>query len=61
VRSNTYEPVEIKVFDMSGRQVDQYRGAVGETLKIGRTLMQGMYIMQVLQGKNKSAVKLIKD
>jgi hypothetical protein len=61
VQSNTNEPVEIKIFDVQGRQVHQYRGAVGETFKVGHSLMQGAYFMQVLQGKNKSVTKLFKD
>jgi hypothetical protein len=61
VISNTSDPVEIKIFDMTGRQVRQYRGAVGETFKIGHNLLQAAYLMQVLQGRNKSVTKLIKN
>jgi hypothetical protein len=61
VQSNTYEPVELRVFDMTGREVRKYRGAVGESFRVGQSLTQGTYLMQVLQGKNSSVTKLIKN
>jgi hypothetical protein len=61
VLSNTNEVVEINVFDMTGRKVRQYRGSIGETFRIGHSLLQGTYMMEVLQGRNRSVSKLIKD
>jgi hypothetical protein len=51
----------IRVFDMSGRLVDEKRGAIGESIRFGGTLVQGMYVVQVLQGNNLKVVKVIKN
>lgn len=61
VQSNTNEVVEMQVYDIRGRKVGQYRGAVGESFRVGAGLMQGTYLLEVLQGKNRSVSKLIKN
>jgi hypothetical protein len=61
VQSNTNPAVEIRVFDMSGRQVQQARGGVGESFRLGSLLMQGMYIVDVKQGSNHSTIKVVKN
>ena len=60
-KSSSDEAAEIKVYDMAGRQVDQKRGAKGESIRFGGQLVQGMYIVEVRQGTNQKLLKVIKN
>jgi len=60
VESTANAPVDIRVYNMSGILVEEYRGAVVQPIYIGQRLSSGMYIMQVWQGKNQSTIKVIK-
>ncbi|MBS1609195.1 MAG: T9SS type A sorting domain-containing protein, partial [Bacteroidetes bacterium] len=60
VKSSNNSDIEIKVFDMSGKQVDQMRGAAYETYRFGNNLVAGTYIVEVRQGNEKITTKVIK-
>ena len=61
VSSTSKDAADVKVFDMAGRVVDQKRGAIGESIRFGSTYVQGMYIVQVLQGQNQKLMKVVKN
>lgn len=61
VQSSTDHTVEIKIFDLTGRQVQQAKGAVGESFRLGSPLTQGIYIVEVRQGINHSTIKVVKN
>jgi len=61
VQSSTDHTVEIKVFDLTGRQVQQAKGALGESFRLGSPLTQGIYIVEVRQGNNHSTIKVVKN
>jgi len=60
VKSNTDRPIDIRVFNMRGKQVEQVSGAVGEPIRVGQTLAAGVYVLQVSQGNHLSIIKVIK-
>jgi len=60
VQSSTDRAVEVRVFNMTGRMVQQVRGAVGEPIRVGQTLSAGMYFLQVSQGDHQTTIKVIK-
>ena len=57
VLGSSNEAADIRVFDMSGRLVEQARGATGASIRLGARLTHGMYIVEVHQGKNHSTLK----
>ncbi|MGC4039212.1 MAG: T9SS type A sorting domain-containing protein, partial [Chitinophagaceae bacterium] len=61
VKSSDNADVEIKVFDITGKQVAQMKGASYETYKFGNTLVAGAYIVEVRQGDQKVTTKIIKQ
>jgi len=60
VKSNTDRAIDIRVFNMRGKQVEQVSGAVGEPIRVGQTLAAGVYVLQVSQGNHLSIIKVIK-
>ena len=60
VQSNTNDAVEIKVFDLGGKLVQKFRGAVGESMHVGQNLTGGVYLVQVVQGQNHATLKVEK-
>ncbi|MBS1936069.1 MAG: T9SS type A sorting domain-containing protein, partial [Bacteroidetes bacterium] len=61
VVSSSNEAAEIRIFDMAGRQIEQRRNGVGEQVRFGGNYVQGMYIVQVLQGTNQKLIKVVKN
>ena len=61
VSSTSKDAADVRVFDMAGRQIEQKRGAVGESIRFGSTYTQGMYIVQVIQGTTQKLMKVIKN
>jgi trimeric autotransporter adhesin len=59
--SNTTRAAYVRIFDMSGRLIEEKRGAIGEPIRFGGMYLTGMYIVQVMQGDNLKVVKVIKD
>ena len=59
--TNTSRAAYVRIFDMSGRLIDEKRGAIGEPIRFGSTYVTGMYIVQVMQGDKLKVLKVIKD
>jgi hypothetical protein len=53
--------VEVRVMDMQGKVVYHTRGSVYDMYRFGRTFAAGMYVAEVLNGKNTQRIKLIKS
>ena len=60
VQSNTSDAVQIKVYDIIGRQVEMARGGIGESIRVGYSLAQGTYILRVRQGNNNGTIVVSK-
>ena len=60
MQSNSSEEVEIRVVDLYGKKVYQTRGSATEKYTFGGNLPSGLYIVQVIQGKNRQTLKVIK-
>ncbi len=61
VNGNENEGVEIRVMDMYGRVVHHAKGAANQQYTFGENFAQGMYIAEVMQGKNIKTIKMIKE
>ncbi|MEJ0105665.1 MAG: Ig-like domain-containing protein [Bacteroidota bacterium] len=61
VKSSNSADVEIKIFDITGKQVGQLKGAAIETFRFGNTLVAGTYIVEVRQGAERVTTKVIKQ
>jgi hypothetical protein len=63
LRSNDRStPIALKVTDMSGRPVEAKQGlANGSTVELGRSYIQGMYMVEVVQGDQRKVIKLMKQ
>jgi len=61
VESNSNEPIEVKVYDMTGHMVYYHKGSLKETHhKFGQMLTNGTYLTEVRQGTNRKTITLIK-
>ncbi len=61
IKGGSNEPLEIRIFDITGRQVQQVRSAASNVIRFGDNLVQGTYIVEVRQGKNKAVLKVVKQ
>ena len=62
VKGKNNEPVSIRVMDILGRLVEVRKGLLANgTLTLGASYRPGLYIAEVLQGKEKVMLKLIKQ
>jgi predicted extracellular nuclease len=61
IESNNELPVNIRILDVQGREIDQLRTQPANSIvKIGNTLKSGFYLAEVIQGNEKKIVKLVK-
>ncbi|NII23440.1 T9SS type A sorting domain-containing protein, partial [Pseudoflavitalea sp. X16] len=60
VQSNTADVVEIKVYDIIGKQVEIARGGIGASIRVGTNLASGTYILKIRQGKNNETIRVSK-
>jgi hypothetical protein len=61
VQSKTNENVEINIYDVTGRKIQQLRGAAIETYHFGDMYAAGAYLVEVLQGSNRVTQKILKQ
>jgi hypothetical protein len=61
IKSSINEKVEIRVYDITGRQVQMMRSAPTGVVRFGDKLVQGTYIVEVRQGKDKVVLKAVKQ
>jgi uncharacterized protein YjbI with pentapeptide repeats len=61
VQSNSNEPIELKVYDMTGHMVYYHKGSLKEAHhRFGQMLTNGTYILEVRQGTERSSIPLLK-
>jgi hypothetical protein len=62
VSNNEVDAIQMRVMDGTGKPIE-YKSALrnGQTVEIGRTYVQGMYFVEVLQGNQRKMVKLVKQ
>ncbi|MEP7318898.1 MAG: T9SS type A sorting domain-containing protein, partial [Panacibacter sp.] len=60
LQSNSNENVQVIVSDMYGKKLYQIKGAVNQQYSFGQNFVNGLYIVQVIQGNNIQTLKLIK-
>jgi hypothetical protein len=61
VKSPDKETVEIRMYDMTGKVVEQNRGAPEKTYRFGDHSMSGMYIIEVKQAGQIATIKVVKQ
>jgi len=61
VDGNNNETVNVKVFDVLGRQVYVTKGSANQNYQFGANFVSGAYIVEVRQGEKRSMIKLIKQ
>lgn len=55
-------PIALKVTDMTGKPLEAKQGlANGSTVELGRNYIQGMYMVEVVQGDQRKVIKLMKQ
>ena len=59
--SGSAEEVQVRIFDMTGRMMQETKGTLQESLRIGDQLAKGTFIAEVRQGSEILRVKLIKQ
>ena len=55
------EQVQIKVLDVHGRQVYSITGNNKREYQFGKSLLPGLYIIEIIQGSTRSSYKIIKQ
>ncbi|MFD0985119.1 T9SS type A sorting domain-containing protein, partial [Flavobacterium myungsuense] len=62
IESSSDDQVEMKVYDMIGRQLEVRKSSVSElsVQQIGRNYPTGIYNLVVSQGKNVKSIRMIK-
>ena len=61
VQSGSNEPIEVKVFDLTGHMVYYHKGSLKESHhKFGQMLTNGTYILNVIQGNERKTISIIK-
>lgn len=61
VESNSKEKIYLNVMDMNGRVIERMeRMPSATTFRFGENYTPGMYIVEMIQGKNRKQVKLVK-
>jgi hypothetical protein len=61
IQSASKESVVINVYDIMGRQIQQLRGSPLETYRFGDMYVAGAYLIEVIQGTNRVAQKILKQ
>ena len=62
LNSQSYEKFKITVIDVTGRVIEQKTDVpANSTLQLGNKYHPGVYIAEILQGKNKVVLRLIKE
>ncbi|HCY88965.1 MAG TPA: hypothetical protein DHV17_01765, partial [Chitinophagaceae bacterium] len=59
-RQWTGESATARILDLSGREMGRYKIQAGQTLRFGRELKAGQYMLEIRQGTEKVVRKLLK-
>jgi hypothetical protein len=60
VTSASNEVITVRVFDVNGRKVKELKTATHQSMSFGNDLKQGLYFIEVSQGKKKIVVRAMK-
>jgi len=61
VITNSEEKISMRVFDVQGRLIEERQGLQPmEILKVGERYINGMYLAEIRQGKNRKTIRLVK-
>jgi hypothetical protein len=61
LQSDINDAVEINIYDINGKRLDQLRGAAIQSFHFGEKYIAGVYILEVKQGNRRTTAKLIKQ
>ncbi len=61
IKSKSSDLVQVKVYDILGRQVQYLQGTPGEVLRLGSALKAGAYLIETRQGDEKIVTKVVKQ
>lgn len=61
VQGNNQDRVYITITDVLGRRLYQAEGNANQQYKLGGSLRQGIYFVQIMQGDNVQTIKLVKE
>jgi hypothetical protein len=60
IHSSMDSPINIKVYDMVGRMVDEYN-EINESTLIGRNLNSGVYFVEAVQEGQSQRLRIVKQ
>ncbi|HVG12820.1 MAG TPA: T9SS type A sorting domain-containing protein, partial [Flavisolibacter sp.] len=60
LQSSSNAPVQLRIINETGRVVEQKGVAANTTLAFGRSYAPGIYFVEVVQGKERKLIKLVK-
>ena len=60
VESENTETVNVRVFDINGKQVYVTSGSANQSYRFGQNFINGIYLVEVRQGDKRSMIKLLK-
>jgi hypothetical protein len=60
VRTLHKEMVDVRVYDMTGKVVERASGHPMELYRLGEKLVNGIYLVEVIQGKERATIKVVK-
>ena len=60
IKSSSSESIMLRVFDLQGRLVKNFKSDASKISLFGQELMAGMYLIEVSQGGRKKTVKVEK-
>jgi hypothetical protein len=60
INTDGRENVQIRITDVTGRQVESQYGSPDKIYRIGESLNAGVYFVNVIQGKKNTVIKIVK-
>ncbi len=61
IQTNKLDKINVRLFDIYGRVVESKNNLAGsQVLRVGSNLKAGSYLIEVIQGKHKAQLKLVK-
>ncbi|MET3886003.1 HYR domain-containing protein [Niastella sp. OAS944] len=60
IKSNSDETIQVKIFDIVGRQIEQLHGSPAQSYRFGNGYMQGSYIVEIHQGNKVKVMQVVK-
>jgi hypothetical protein len=60
IKSSSQDNVVMKIYDIVGRQIEQFNGSPDQAYRFGNRYMQGTYIVEVHQGSKVRIIQVVK-